>query len=77
MAADIARLRAAKGIQVRAWLAANRRLALVFLAYLAVVALYGGIAYARDQPIGSGILVGVFFGPIVLLRIALRARRRR
>jgi hypothetical protein len=76
MEADIARLRAAKGIQPRAWLAANRGLALVFLGYLALIGVYAAIAYARGEPVGGGVLVGVFFGPLVLLRVVLRWRRR-
>lgn len=76
MARDIARLRSAKGIQPRAWLRANRSAVLVFLGYLAIIATYAGIAYARQQPVGEGVLVGVFFGPLVVLRIVLRWRRR-
>jgi len=74
--ADIARLQAAKGIQVRAWLRENKTFVLVLVAYLAVIGLYAGFAVANgDNPV-AGALVGIFFGPLVILRIYVRFRRR-
>lgn len=77
MQADIARLQSAKGIDMRGWFRANKRLVLVFLAYLGIIALYAGISASMGESPGVGVLLGAFFGPIVLLRIYLRARRRR
>jgi hypothetical protein len=77
MAADIARLQSAKGVDLRGWLRANKSLLLVFLAYLGIIAVYAGIAASMGEPPGAGVLLGAFFGPLVLLRIYLRARRRR
>ena len=76
MESDIARMRAAKGIQPRAWLAANKGLVAVFLGYLAFIGVYAAIAYFRGEPVGDGVLVGALFGPLVLVRVVLRWRRR-
>lgn len=73
----IARLQGAKGLQPRAWLRENKRLALVFGAYLGVVGaivLTQQIFYPREE-IGPYVLFGIFFAPIVMLRIYLRWRR--
>jgi hypothetical protein len=73
--ADIARLQAAKGIQVRAWFRENKTFVLVLLVYLAVIGLYSGFAVANgDNPV-AGALVGIFIGPLVMLRIYVRFRR--
>jgi hypothetical protein len=76
MQADIARLQSAKGIDLRGWLRANKPLALVFLAYLGIIAVYAGISASMGESPGAGVLFGAFFGPIVMLRIYLRVRRR-
>jgi len=77
VAADIARLQAARGIQVRAWLRENKRFGVVLAAYLGIIALYAGIMAARGEPPIAGVIIGVFFGPIVMLRVYARSRRRR
>ncbi len=76
MQADIARLQSAKGVNVRAWFRANKVLVIVFASYLALMGIYAAIAVANGDPPGAGILVGAFAGPIVMLRILLRVRRR-
>jgi hypothetical protein len=38
--------------------------------------IYVGVAMANHDPPGSGILLGVVMGPLVMLRIAVRFRRR-
>ncbi len=75
LAADIARLQAAKGINPRAWLRENKGLLLVFVAYLAVVGVFVGIAVARGDSPGGAALVGVFVAPVVMLRVYLRWKR--
>jgi hypothetical protein len=76
LAADIARLQSAKGIQIGAWLRDNKTFVFVLLAYFAIIGLYAGLAAWRNENPMVGVLLGVFFGPIVLLRIYLRWRRR-
>ena len=75
--ADIARLQAAKGIQLRAWMRENKTLVVVLALYLGVVGLYSVIALARGESPLVGAVIGTFFGPLVLLRGWARWRRRR
>lgn len=75
LAADIARLQAAKGINPRAWLRENKGLLLAFVAYLAVVGVFVGIAVARGDSPGGAALVGVFVAPVVMLRVYVRWKR--
>lgn len=77
VAADIARLQAAKGIQIRAWIRENKAFLPFIGVYFAIIAAYGGIAYAKGDPPGAGLIFGVFMGPIVMLRMWLRWRRAR
>jgi hypothetical protein len=73
----IARLQGARGFQPRAWIRENRGLVLVFGAYVAVVAAIGivTVGIGHSEP-GPAILFGVFFAPILMLRIYVRWRRR-
>ena len=64
-----------QAVNPRAWLRENRGLLLVFVAYLAVVAIFVGIAVARGDSPGGAALVGVFVAPVVMLRIYLRWKR--
>jgi len=73
--ADVARLQAAKGIQVRAWLRENKTLAIVFAVYLATIAVIAGVFIAKGESPGGAILAGVFVGPLVMLRLYIRFRR--
>ena len=76
LAADIARLQSAKGIQIAAWLRENRTLCLILLAYAAVVGSYVFITWIIGAPVGLGVILGVIFGPFVLLRMYTRWKRR-
>ena len=76
MNADIARLQAAKGVSPLAWLRENKTLVLVFLGYLGVIGIWGGVSYIQGAPPGAGILLGIFIGPLVALRVYLKFRRR-
>lgn len=75
MQADIARLQAAKGVSPRAWIRENKTLLLVFVGYLALVSVWGFVAYANGDPPGGGLLMGIFLTPIVGLRVYLKFRR--
>jgi hypothetical protein len=75
LAADIARLQAAKGISPRAWLRENKTLLLVFLAYLAVVLTFVGVAVAKGESPGGAALVAIFVAPVVMLRVYVRWKR--
>jgi hypothetical protein len=77
MQADIARLQAAKGVNLRAWFRANKMLVWVFLGYVVIVGACAGFAIAQGDSPGGGVLAGVFIAPLVFLRIALRWRRMR
>jgi hypothetical protein len=77
VAADIARLQAAKGVQIRAWIRENKMFLVVLAAYLGIIGLYAGIMAARGEDPMVGVFIGVVFGPFVLLRIYLRWRRTR
>ncbi len=72
----IARLQGARGFQPRAWLRENRGLVVVFGIYFAVVAAIGfvTVGLGNAEP-GPALLFGVFFAPIVMLRVYLRWKR--
>lgn len=69
MAADIAKLQGAKGIQLRAWARENKLLVAVFAVYLTLVVAAGFVW----GPAAS--LVAVFWLPIAAFRIFMRQRR--
>ena len=71
VAADIAKLQGAKGIQLGAWIRANKVLVLVFAVYIVVV-IGAGIVFQHP---GASI-IAVFWVPIAGLRLFLRGRRR-
>jgi hypothetical protein len=75
MQADIARLQAAKGVNLRAWMRANKALVWVFAGYLVTIGVCAGFAVVRGDPPGGGVLAGVFIAPLVFLRIYIRWRR--
>jgi hypothetical protein len=75
--ADVARLQAAKGIQVRAWFRENKTLVLVFLGYFVAVSIVAGVLVARGESPGPAILFAIFSTPVVALRVFLRWRVRR
>jgi hypothetical protein len=70
MAADIAKLQGAKGIQLRAWARENKLLLIVFAVYLSLVVAAGFVW----GPAAS--LIAVFWVPIAGFRIYLRHSRR-
>lgn len=71
MAADIAKLQGAKGVQLGAWLRANKILVIVFAVYVVLV-IGAGIVF--QHPGAS--LIAVFWVPVVGLRLWLRGQRR-
>jgi hypothetical protein len=71
VAADIARLQGAKGIQLGAWIRANKILVIVFGVYIALVV---GAGIVFQHPGAS--IIAVFWVPIVGLRLWLRSSRR-
>ncbi len=75
LAAEIARLQAARGLQLGAWLRENRTLALVLLGYFAFVAASCVFASARGKDPFLGAVIGVVLGPLFLLRASARLRR--
>ncbi len=75
MQADIARLNAAKGVQMGAWLRENKGVAIAFGLYLGVVAVVVGVGLLKGWELGPALLFGLFISPFVLLRIALRWSR--
>jgi CHASE2 domain-containing sensor protein len=77
MAADIARLNAAKGFQVRAWFRENKAFALVIVGYVVFVSLCIGLAMARGISPGAGAIAGVVVFPLLALRMYARFRRSR
>ena len=68
--ADIARMQAAKGIQLGAWMRANKTLVVIFAVYIVAV-IGAGIAFQNP---GASI-AAVFVVPLVALRIYVRMRR--
>jgi hypothetical protein len=70
MAADIAKLQGAKGVQLGAWIRANKILVIVFAVYIAAVVAAGIVFQSPGASIAA-----VFVAPIVALRLYLRWRR--
>ena len=70
MAADIAKLQGAKGVQLGAWFRANKILVIVFSVYIVLVV---GAGIVFQHPGAS--IIAVFWVPIVGLRLYLRGRR--
>lgn len=76
LAADIARLQGAKGVQLGAWFRQNKALVAIFAVYFGLIGAFAAYAVSRgDSPMG-GVLVGVIAGPLVMLRTYLRWKRR-
>lgn len=75
--ADVARLQAAKGIQVRAWIRDNKPFAVAMAVYLATVAAIGGVFIASGESPGGAILFGVVVAPFAMLRVYVSWRRYR
>jgi hypothetical protein len=76
MQADIARLQAAKGVQVRQWLRQNRTLVIVFAVYFTIIGASMAVGvFFFDAPPGLGILIGAFVVPLMMLRIWIKIRR--
>ena len=71
MAADIAKLQGAKGVQLGAWIRANKILVVVFTGYILLV-IGAGIVFQHP---GASI-IAVFWVPIVAFRLYLRSGRR-
>jgi hypothetical protein len=69
VAADMAKLQAAKGIQFRAWVRENKVLVIIFTVYVAAV-IAAGIIF---QSPGASI-IAVFWLPFVALRLYRRRR---
>jgi hypothetical protein len=76
MAADIARLQAARGVNLRGWFRENKVLVAVFACYLALVGAGTTFAWLQGHEIGPALLFFVFFTPLGALRIYVRLRRR-
>lgn len=80
MQADIARLNAAKGVQLRAWLRENKGVTIAFGLYLLVIVAVAGVGMLKGWELGPALLFAMFVSPFVLLRMAIswsRVRRRR
>jgi hypothetical protein len=71
MQADIARLNAAKGVQVRAWLRENKGVAIAFGIYLAVVICSMTVALVSGYELGPALICAMVISPFVLLRLAI------
>ena len=71
LAADMAKLQGAKGIQLGAWIRQNKILVVVFVVYIAAV-IAAGVIF--QHPGAS--LIAVFWLPIAAIRIFARSRRR-
>lgn len=74
--ADVARLRAAKGIQFRAWFRENKAFAIGMIVYLLAIAGVGSWAYFFKKDVVLWGAFAVFWLPVVFLRVVARHRRR-
>lgn len=75
--ADIARLRASKGVQLIPWIRENKVFVGVLALYFGLIALYAGIMKASGENPMVGVVIGVFFGPLAMLRMYVRWKRYR
>ena len=71
--ADLARLRAAKGIQFRAWFRENRRFAIGMLAYITLIAGVTTWAYIAHKDVVLWAAFAIFWLPVVFMRMLIRA----
>lgn len=74
LAAEIARLQAARGIQIGPWLRENKMFLLILAGYFMLVGVYAAVATARGQSPIAGAIIGVLVGPVVILRMYGRWR---
>lgn len=69
--ADIARLNAAKGVQLLAWLRENKGLSFAFGIYFLVVVAIASVALLNGYELGPALLCAMIVSPFVLLRVGL------